>query len=395
MNDTCPPSLVEDTEKMEEDSMPIPPPAFHSGSIDPQIIFDKKNGLIKKKLQEYVKSNIEDPAYELNTLSNESKDEKLREAAQIIKYYWSNGMLNDNMQLAVESSQPEVRDEMELSPDVCWKKMKRYRLCVHGNRQVLQAGDYVLLENKRKGRIAYFTKEKVEQHEIVHVHLNMIYMKHDFSSVWQSFIKTKEELVCTDVLSTIMLGQIIEILNRDAILFSPFILENNCLRERVKSTPDMVTLGKLLVESYLTADSKMLHYHPLVKIATNFVSLLCKPTYISHLIMSDFMPYSMGMLNDMEDEKQYDFADFTMLNRISLREDVCTLCTMFNKLVFDGDTGSTSCESCYVRLRKIYYRIFSKLEPWRRISQSKKLIQENEDMEEVHAAVGRLLQSCS
>jgi hypothetical protein len=372
--------------------------------IDPQAIYDKNREFLRSRLKEYLDSELDDPSYDLNSLSKESKEEKLKEVAQIMRYY---GPVKDQSEdLETNTGRPELRNEMIVAEDVCWKKVKRYRLCIYGNSQVLQAGDYVLMDDNQKGVVQYFTMGCVNQEcvitnnpgdSLIYVHLLRVYTKSDFSPVWQTFIKMKDEFVETDKQLTVSLGRILEVLNRDKIVFSSFVLKEDCLRERSRLGTDLTLLGKILTDSYVTADTRMLAYHPLVQKAARFVSLLCRPEYFAHLILRDFLPYSMAMSNDLDDEKQYDFGDFTMLHRLGLKEDICTLCGLSLKLVFEEGENrkNTACESCYVRLRRMYYRIFQKLEPWRISSQCKKSIQENEDKEEIYDNVVQLLQTSS
>jgi len=370
--------------------------------INSQTIHDKNVLFIKSKLKECLETPQDDPTYDLSCLSNESKEAKLIEVAQIMQHFGPSekGGIPPPPCLSDNSNHPELRRQLKSDDDVCWKKVKRYRLCFYGNRQLLQKGDYVILDDDQKGVVQYFTQENKNQ--VVQVHITVLFTRSNFSAVWQKFLKSAEEFVITDKTTTVPLGRVIQVLPEEEVVLSCFVFKNDCLTEREQSSVDFTLTAKLLVHAYLTTDTKMLRYHPLVRAAANSVHLLCKWDYLVDLILSNFLPYSANMMNDMEDEKKFEFGDFAELRRIGVTEDLCTVCGIFGKLVFNQEGSQfdqeschnvTACASCYIRLRKIYRGIFSILEPWRIESQSQKNVQTNENLEEVYLEVARLLQS--
>jgi hypothetical protein len=349
--------------------------------LDPQLIYKKKIAELQKTFQEYLKIPWPEPSAndEFYNLSKEVQQERLKEAAQMIQHFGENSTKEETE----PTERPILQREIKIiDPEICWHSIKRYEICIHGNRQVLQKGDYVLLDDGKKGLVQYFTQDGV-----IFVHLKLIYVREDLSPVWKTFIKTSDEYIETDIDVTVPLGRVIE--RFDAHQPSYFMLQNNSLCARENDHKQ--SYSRTLIESYLTVDSELLMCHPLVQRCARFIHVLFKAESLAQLIFNDFSPFSAALSRDVEDTKIYEFENFAEFRMIGLKEDVCGFCTQHQKLVFDQN-GATACDSCYVRLRKIYHNIFKSLEPCRALVKSQKSLsslsgQHEETMEELCVAV--------
>jgi hypothetical protein len=367
------------------------------GEVDPQLLHERKVKMITHSLQRYLetpKIPLEDPIYDLNNLTPEEREAKLCETAQIMKFYGPS-LQRKTVSLQKNKQKPRLRVEVTNDPSTCWKKLKRYRICIHGHDdEVWQTGDYVKLSNKQYGKILYFTH--AEDHSCIQAHILIYYNKSHFtSSVWQSFIRNADTWIETDIQITTNLGDIEDIVSQPVIV-SDFLYQNNCLRARVDTQIWEHNLSRTLMQTYLITEATMLPQHVLVRTAANFVSMFCRPDFLSQLILQDFMPYSL-IFKEQDDDNDGDFSEIALFHKISLREDICSLCSFPGKLVFEGSDNNqtTACEACFVRLRKIYNQIFSKLEPWRKNCLTKQYIctPEDDQPEEITNAIQSLLKN--
>lgn len=268
----------------------------------------------------------------------------------------------------VQSSDPVLKEQIK---HTSWQQIERYAICLYGNRDILRKGDIILTNRKDKGLVEYFTQS---DEGTVTIHLFKVKLTSELPDKWRPFLVQSPEngrstapdkyLILTDEPMQACLGDISKIL---LLPLSPFQVKNDCLRERQLSHDVPVNVVKLLIDTYLISCRKMLHLHPLVQAAARSVSFHMSPHTLVAIILNAFYPFASSIANDEEDEKKYDFTDYTLLNRMNCPEGKCSYCLRVTKLAFTGVADLQVCEMCYVQMRELY-RIFPELERARELS---------------------------
>jgi len=249
----------------------------------------------------------------------------------------------------------------ELITHQSWQQLKRYSLCLYGNRDILREGNIIMTNRKDKGLIQYFTQSN---ENTVTIHLLKVKFHAELPDKWRPFLINEKNLILTDEPMQAYLGDISKIIT---LPLSPFQVKEDCLRERESAREIPVNFIKLLIDTYLISCRKMLHLHPLVQAAARSVSFNMSPHTLVAVILNSFYPFANAIANDEEDEKKYDFTEYTLINRMNCPEGKCSYCQKVQKLAFADLPEVQVCEKCYVQMRKLY-RIFPELEQARELS---------------------------
>jgi len=258
----------------------------------------------------------------------------------------------------LQPSDPVLRERISHGS---WQQIERYNLCLYGNRNILRKGDIILTNSKERGLVDYFTQTN---ERTVTIHLWKVKFYSELPDKWRPFVNNEKNLILTDEPMQVYLGDISKIVN---LPLSPYQVKDDCLRERETSNKVPVNFVKLLIDTYLISCRKMLHLHPLVQAAARSVSFNMSPHTLVGVILNSFYPFANSIANDEEDEKKYDFTDYTLMNRMNCPEGKCSYCQKVQKLAFTDLPDLQVCEKCYVNMRKLY-RIFPELERARELS---------------------------
>lgn len=258
------------------------------------------------------------------------------------------------------SSDPVLREPLKHSS---WQQIKRYKICLYGNRDMLQVGDMLITNQKKKGIVEYFTLEK----KMVRVYAHVVKYRAELPNEWQVFVKNDKELIDTDETLELCLGEISKTFPASSLTMSHFQVCGKRLREKALPHALPVNIVRVLIETYLQCCRKMLHLHPLVRVAARSVSCNMDPVLFVEVLLNSFYPFAAAISNDEEDEKAYDFTEFTMIHRMNFTEGKCAYCQQRQKIAFCDSVQV--CEPCYVQMRNLY-DIFPFLESARLYSHS-------------------------
>jgi len=310
----------------------------------------------KRLLTEFLKQPLSDPLSNLDDpfMDESSKRKKVKQVAQAIQHYGkqTTKFTKDSISLC---------NEIKFDPEIhSWQQVKMFRICVHGNNQVLNQGDMVKTFKGDSGIIQYFTKHD----DTVQIHISICLTRSSLPADWQLFIEKSnpEPLICSDENKTISLGDVISFVFQTHFTLSKLRIIGGTLKPMEEANIQNFT--KFSVETYLITKSKLLHLHPIVIAAARFISFFMDPQKLKVIILNDFYPFRASLSNDTENEKLNDFSGNLFLNPMNRNEEVCSFCNETKRIV-SFDTGSdVTCESCYVAFRTLF-NIFATLEKLR------------------------------
>jgi len=362
-------------------------------SVNPQVIHQKNEAYTRKKFKRYLSQTLDDPLSDVDAFSKKLKKRRIREVASAIQH-WGHLLTTNEKPKPAPSHQypPELLDQIPHDPRYNWQSVKKYRMCVYGDRNIVQAGDVVVTHDDQKGEVEYFIQPK--KNRPILMHMALVQSKSDLPPQWQVFVPSEEELITTDQDLTVPLGSITRVEPRDHVKFSPFVIRKNCLVERKAAPVDTTTIRTVLVKGYLTCSSAVLYFNPLVQLATRYMGLKCTEGEMTHLIKHDFYPYAVAMINDEQDEDDFEDTEFSATHRVPLLSgDSCNFCQEPRKMVYSSEKHK-ACEPCYVRLRTLY-RMFQLLEPARQQFQTLKYLDHSKArMTEIYSFVSRIVEAC-
>ena len=332
-----------------------------------------------KKLRHYLNRPLEDPLEEVDQLACKSeKKRKIKQIAQAVQHYHSL-VAKDPVEKKTRRPEADAPELRYLIPFVdgydCWREWKKYRMCVYGNKNVLQQGDLLYLEQGEKAIITDFTFTKTQEGNQISINTCLCKLKSDLPPDWQLFMSSSapDSVIRTDECKTFWLGDIRQVVYKADLKLCHFQLIRGALKlidpqQEMKVMSDRRSKAETsLMTSYITCSRKMLHHHPLVIAAAKFVNIRMSPEQMRLVILRDFYPFNVALVNDEEDAQQYDIAEFRVLHPMNNREDECSVCREHRRIAFD-DTGHDSiCEMCYVSMRKIC-EFMPELERLRRIA---------------------------
>ena len=315
--------------------------------IDPQIIADRNEAFKLKKLNAYLQRDLPDPLAELDLLaSRKDKKRKIKLVAQAVQHY------------SVPEPPPTPENQKpklcSVLPNDGWQKLTRYSICLYGQQEIMQTGDFVKTYNHEHGIIDYFFSSEAT----TMVSLTLCKKPKD----WQTLLSPAH--IRTNSHISVALGMILFSKTKGTFEISPFIYDNQCLRLLPLAPSRSLATEQVLLKSYLLCDKKLLHCHPLVISAARFVSLLFTPHFLADMINKKFTDLMISIVNDEEDSQALDFTEFTMLHRMCVSEDSCSICRQLTRIACAENETLKTCEPCFVALRKVC-RIFLRLEKLR------------------------------
>lgn len=373
-------------------------------SVNIQVLQKRANRYVKRKLRKYLTQPQDDPLADALHWTKLQQRRKIREVAGSLQHYGQPLLAQRSVAPKDHPSritEPVLMDEIDRDPLHDWSERK-YRLCIYGQREVVQEGDLIITHEDCKCMVKNFFYS-ADSLGTVFIHADRVKVKSEFPSTWQQFIPSDDEVIVTDQHTSVPLGSLKKVYPRDSIKLSPLVLSNQCLMERKASSEraDTSLVARIMVEGFLTCRKSMLHLNSLVLLAARYLNLRCSGFQFSQLIQKDFGAFRSELDNDLEDEAEYEGTQFTMSHRIPILEDECNFCRQQKALVVQVSDAVSRvhqcCEPCYVRLRNLY-RMFALLLPLRKTCHQKKMLLLEKDKDDIldvlFDGVQKLIRAC-
>ncbi len=302
------------------------------------------------KIQKALKRPLEDPCGEEYV-----SKKQIKFIASCIQHY---GHLRD-----ASSYTPKLKQLIHPGQET-WAQIKKYSVCLfRDGHDFLQTGDWIQTMDGTTGIVMYFTRD---QDWLIKVHFAQTWSHRQLPGEWKPFVPVTEQNIQTSIECVTALGQIQCSKSFRKLQLSGYQWRNQKIL--LQNGDSQTSREKELIQSYTVTSSKLLHFHPLIEKASQFVDLRMSKHQFASLVKASFYPLAVAYFNDEEDNRNMEFCNQTGTQ--TLPEALCDCCCSIQRIAFN-DTGSLSvCVVCYGRLRKVF-QMFVTLESLRKTTRAK------------------------